>query len=444
MMKRRIEEYAYYERVSLARRGGSWRMSYRAVYDAEHKGDRKWATIGAAASRAEAEHLAAEYLYNLPATRKTSGGRSHRGDGGPHAHGRRVRRDDIDHALAVGAIEKSTHAGYCRHVKLLGDLGRFPWTGSPPRTCSSTSTRSSRTGTARDREPYALDGQGTPWSSPASECSGPARPAQDPRAKARPPAPRALSAEEKNALAALPCIRGPLDAIVRLALFAGLRCGEICALRWANVDLNRRMVRITSAIGTLPSSNGYLKGPKSPAGVRALPIADGLMEGLERRRAEQEARCRDAGVPFTDDLFVVGDIDGAFMVPRYANQLFRTFVRTFGIGGGKCGLHRLRHTFATELIMSGVNPKTVSSWLGHTDPSFTLRIYVSSSPENLRASVDTVNEVMALPECYDGQGSELPARIRGQEKKEPEEEPLPDAEAMRTVKIISWESLACG
>ena len=38
----------HYERVSLARRGGSWRMSYRAVYDAERKGDRNWATIGAA------------------------------------------------------------------------------------------------------------------------------------------------------------------------------------------------------------------------------------------------------------------------------------------------------------------------------------------------------------------------------------------------------------
>lgn len=147
--------------------------------------------------------------------------------------------------------------------------------------------------------------------------------------------------------------------------------------------------------------------------MRALPIADGLMEGLERRRAEQEARCRDAGVPFTDDIFVVGDIDGAFMVPRYANQLFRTFVRTFNIGGGKCGLHRLRHTFATELIMSGVNPKTVSNWLGHTDPSFTLKIYVSSSPENLRASVDTVNEVMALPEGYAGQGPSCRRAIPG-------------------------------
>lgn len=437
----------HYERVSLARRGGSWRMSYRAVYDAEHKGDRKWATIGAAANRAEAEHLAAEYLYNLPrdpederraaAIEATVGHMPTVGE---------LRQDDIDHALSVGAIEKSTYTGYCQHVRRLGDLGEIPvdmvtaqdvqlYVDSLVEDGYCSETVNLMLWTVRETLELASFRM--------------LRPPLDLRRIRAPkhdrPLPRALSAEEKNALlAALPCIHGPLDAIVRLALFAGLRCGEICALRWTNVDFKRRMVRITNAIGALPSSNGYLKGPKSPAGMRALPIADGLMEGLERRRAEQEARCRDAGVPFTDDIFVVGDIDGAFMVPKYANQLFRTFVRTFNIGGGKCGLHRLRHTFATELIMSGVNPKTVSNWLGHTDPSFTLKIYVSSSPENLRASVDTVNEVMALPEGYAGQGSELPARIRGDEMKEEAEEPAPDPKAPRPVKIISWESLACG
>ena len=117
----------HYERVSLARRGGSWRMSYRAVYDAEHKGDRKWVTIGAAASRAEAEHLAAEYLYNLPrdpederraaAIEATEGHMPTVGE---------LRQDDIDHALSVGAIEKSTYTGYCQHVRRLGDLGEIP------------------------------------------------------------------------------------------------------------------------------------------------------------------------------------------------------------------------------------------------------------------------------------------------------------------------------
>ena len=98
----------HYERVSLARRGGSWRMSYRAVYDAEHKGDRKWVTIGAAASRAEAEHLAAEYLYNLP--RDPEDERRAAAIEAAEGHMPTVgelRQDDIDHALSVGAIEKT-------------------------------------------------------------------------------------------------------------------------------------------------------------------------------------------------------------------------------------------------------------------------------------------------------------------------------------------------
>ena len=55
----------HYERVSLARRGGSWRMSYRAVYDAEHKGDRKWATIGAARRRADRGPLAIALVLGI-------------------------------------------------------------------------------------------------------------------------------------------------------------------------------------------------------------------------------------------------------------------------------------------------------------------------------------------------------------------------------------------
>lgn len=258
----------HYERVSLARRGGSWRMSYRAVYDAEHKGDRKWATIGAAASRAEAEHLAAEYLYNLPRDPEDE----RRAEAIEATEGRmptvgELRRDDIDHALSVGAIEKSTYTGYCQHVRRLGDLGDIPvdrvtaqdvqlYVDSLVEDGYCSETVNLMLWTVRETLELASFRM--------------LRPPLDLRRIRAPkhdrPLPRALSAEEKNALlAALPCIRGPLDAIVRLALFAGLRCGEICALRWANVDFNRRMMRITNAIGALPSSNGYLKGPKSPA-----------------------------------------------------------------------------------------------------------------------------------------------------------------------------------
>ena len=225
----------HYERVSLARRGGSWRMSYRAVYDAEHKGDRKWATIGAAANRAEAEHLAAEYLYNLPrdpederraaAIEATVGHMPTVGE---------LRQDDIDHALSVGAIEKSTYTGYCQHVRRLGDLGEIPvdrvtaqdvqlYIDSLVEDGYCSETVNLMLWTVRETLELASFRM--------------LRPPLDLRRIRAPkhdrPLPRALSAEEKNALlAALPCIHGPLDAIVRLALFAGLRCGEICGLRW--------------------------------------------------------------------------------------------------------------------------------------------------------------------------------------------------------------------
>ena len=151
-----------------------------------------------------------------------------------------------------------------------------------------------------------------------------------------------------------------------------------------------------------------------------------------------------------DSPYLFPGRDGGVRDGTALGRAMNRMAETLGLNSGvtdprnRVVWHTLRHTFATELIMSGVNPKTVSNWLGHTDPSFTLKIYVSSSPENLRASVDTVNEVMALPEGYAGQGSELPARIRGDEKKEEAEEPAPDPKAPRPVKIISWESLACG
>lgn len=444
----------HYERVSLAKRGGSWRMSYRAVYDAKHKGERRWATIGAAANRAEAECAAAEYLYNLPRDPEDE-----RRAGAVEANAGHVptlselRQADIDHAVAVGAIERSSHVGYCRHVKLLGELGRLPvdqvtasdvqiFLDSLVEDGYSAKTVNMMLWTVKQ----TLELASFQMLRPPLDLRRIRTPKNDP------PAPRALSGEEKNALlAALPCVTGPLDIIIRLALFAGLRRGEICALRWSNIDLEHRILTVTNALGTLGSAGYYIKRPKSAAGVRALPIADGLMDGLVRRRREQEERCDAAGVPFTGDIYVAGDVDGSFIQMASADQLFRTFARTFNIGGGKCGLHRLRHTFATELIMSGVNPKTVSTWLGHSDTAFTLRVYVTSNPENLRASIKAVNEAMTLPDGYDGPGSELAALIRGEEKEEPPapsscgdtqgaEEPKP----VPAAKIISWESLACG
>ena len=216
-----------------------------------------------------------------------------------------------------------------------------------------------------------------------------------------------------------------------LDLCTGLRRGELIALQWEDLNFETGVLTVNKQAYTV---NGELQiiPPKTKASVRRLVLPPAVLAVLREYHRKVDSRWMFPS-PVKADRPIT---------PGVARRRLQTILERADCK--RVRFHDLRHTFATELIMSGVNPKTVSNWLGHTDPSFTLRIYVSSSPENLRASVDTVNEVMALPEGYDGQGSELPARIRGQEKKEPEEEPLPDAEAMRTVKIISWESLACG
>ncbi|MFR4803431.1 MAG: hypothetical protein ACLT98_09015 [Eggerthellaceae bacterium] len=139
-----------------------------------------------------------------------------------------LRQDDIDHALSVGAIEKSTYTGYCQHVRRLGDLGEIPvdrvtaqdvqlYIDSLVEDGYCSETVNLMLWTVRETLELASFRM--------------LRPPLDLRRIRAPkhdrPLPRALSAEEKNALlAALPCIHGPLDAIVRLALFAGLRCGR--------------------------------------------------------------------------------------------------------------------------------------------------------------------------------------------------------------------------
>ena len=217
-----------------------------------------------------------------------------------------------------------------------------------------------------------------------------------------------------------------------LELISGLRKGELVALQWSDLDIENKTISVSKQAGRNNAGEPDITRPKTENSIRKISIPQDAVDLLIAEHQKHPSNPWMFPSPKTGEMYH----------PDSVVNIHKKILK--GAGLPHIRFHDLRHTFATELIMSGVNPKTVSSWLGHTDPSFTLRIYVSSSPENLRASVDTVNEVMALPEGYDGQGSELPARIRGQEKKEPEEEPLPDAEAMRTVKIISWESLACG
>ena len=193
----------------------------------------------------------------------------------------------------------------------------------------------------------------------------------------------------------------PLNVGYALALFLGMRQGEICGLRWRYVDLKAGTLQIEETMGRVRNGRGaqreYVKTPKTGGSRRTLPIPPGLASALrERRTACAEAALR-MGLKL-DDMYVVGRDDGTPMPTHYLSTRWHKAAEALdlvGIEGRTPTFHDLRHTFATAAIMGGVDIKTVSSILGHANAAMTLNIYASADPRAKRDGVNAVAEAIA-------------------------------------------------
>lgn len=156
-------------------------------------------------------------------------------------------------------------------------------------------------------------------------------------------------------------------AAILLALHAGLRIGEVCGLRWDDVNLSSMILSVRrTAVRSYPGgeTSYALDYPKTRSSIREIPLTKALGFLLE---AIYPQRCSE---------YVVSDRDGFLQPPtleyRYHRFLERAKVRDLNF-------HALRHTFATRCIEAGVDDKTLSELLGHSNVSVTLGTYVHSS-----------------------------------------------------------------
>jgi integrase len=180
---------------------------------------------------------------------------------------------------------------------------------------------------------------------------------------------RIVSTEQAAALvAALPTTRD--RALGATALYAGLRRGELMALRWEDVDLAGGSITVEQAYD--PKARVYV-GPKSRAGVRRVPIAGALRDALvEHRAASADAAPGD---------LVVGDDPRAALRRRPAARRARRAWAAAGLD--PIGLHEARHTAASTMIAAGVNVKALSEFLGHASITITLDRYGHLLPGSL-------------------------------------------------------------
>lgn len=168
----------------------------------------------------------------------------------------------------------------------------------------------------------------------------------------------------------------------RLCLYTGLRLGEVCSLRWSDIDWNTGVLRIRQTVVRLPSQDGgvrktrlTLTSPKTKRAVREIPLPGQLLQELRAAACGQSA-----------EAFVLTGLRERMMDPRtYQNQFKRLLER---LNIRHIPFHGLRHTFATVCVRQGMDVKSLSEILGHATVKMTLDRYVHPSLEVKRRQME--------------------------------------------------------
>lgn len=188
---------------------------------------------------------------------------------------------------------------------------------------------------------------------------------------------RVLSRKEQDMVCA--AASGEKDLPALLSLYTGMRLGEICALKWRDVDWEKCTISVNRTVQRLAGGNGgartalAIDAPKSQSSRRILPIPEFLMEKLRRLHGDGASG------------FIFGSGDRP-AEPRTVQRRFKRMAEKLGIEDAH--FHTLRHSFATRLMELGVDVKTVSVLLGHGSAQTTLNFYAHSLAESQREALE--------------------------------------------------------
>jgi integrase len=181
----------------------------------------------------------------------------------------------------------------------------------------------------------------------------------------------------------------PLFIPIMLGVRCGLRRGEVVALHWRNVDLERGQISVVAS-AEQTDQGVREKEPKNGKG-RTIVLSATEVEELRSHRVRQAQSLLALGVRLTDDHHVVAREDGQALQPRSLTHAFVKFVRLHGF---QIRLHDLRHSHATHMLAAGIHPKIAQERLGHSSVGITLDLYSHVLPGMQAEAVSRVDAAL--------------------------------------------------
>ena len=164
------------------------------------------------------------------------------------------------------------------------------------------------------------------------------------------------------------------QVLIRLMMDTGIRRGECCALRWADIDFEECLITIRGNLCYTPSAGVYLDTPKNGKS-RTIDIDPAVIEMLKALRKEQSSDCISPYI-----FSQTGSADP--MHPQSPTRYMKRFEKKYGMKDFHP--HKLRHSFASVAITNGADIASVSEKLGHSDKAVTLRMYTHADQESIK------------------------------------------------------------
>jgi integrase len=166
--------------------------------------------------------------------------------------------------------------------------------------------------------------------------------------------------------------------IIYVALYTGLRRGELLALRWKDLDLDNNRLFIRRSVNEIRGEGLIYKDPKTEDSKRTVDFDEDVTALLKRYLKKQFRYYNKEEIVFLHE-------DGRKIRPDLLTKKFKRKIRE--MGKPKTRFHDLRHTHATWLLKLGENPKVVQERLGHHDVTITLKIYSHVVPSMQKSAV---------------------------------------------------------
>lgn len=173
---------------------------------------------------------------------------------------------------------------------------------------------------------------------------------------------------------------------ILLALCTGMRIGEVCALRWEDVDFIHKVICVRCTVGRIYNcklrlTEKIFSSPKTKDSFREIPVSKQLFSALKEVRK------------ISVSPFVVGNSQQS-KEPRAYRDYFTRLLKRLNIP--KITFHGLRHTFATRCIESQCDCKTVSTLLGHSNITTTLNLYVHPNINQKKRCIERMTNGLNL------------------------------------------------